>query len=406
MGVDLRYYQTDSLGKIKYFLTMAGNDLVVLPTGAGKSIVIAETANMLQQDVLILQPTAEILEQNAAKLRLYVDPSEVGVYSASCGEKEIKKYTFAMIGSIHRHPELFAHFKIVLMDEAHDYNIKAVSSMLTSFLRAIGNPKVIGFTATPYRNMSAYHKIEGTEDLEVFVTLKLINRVVDKKHKKFWDRIIYNIDNEELTQKGYLSPLKYIHASEIDQRSLPLNASRTDFDLDKFTTLQRGTRERVIAGIEWGQKTYKSVLVFCPSVAQAQSLSEHFPASAYVTGKTPKKERRQILEDFKAGRIQTVFNVGVLTTGFDHPALDCIVLNRPTRSVGLYYQMLGRGVRKAEGKNHCMVIDFTGTVKALGRVHTIKLRKPLKLWELWTETGQWHGSALYNYKISADRVKV
>lgn len=69
-----------------------------------------------------------------------------------------------------------------------------------------------------------------------------------------------------------------------------------------------------------------------------------------ITAKTKSEERDNIITGFKDGNIKIVFNVGVLTTGFDHPSLDCIILIRPTRSIGLYYQMIGRGVRIAEGK--------------------------------------------------------
>ena len=96
--------------------------------------------------------------------------------------------------------------------------------------------------------------------------------------------------------------------------------------------------------------------------------------------------------------VKAVFNVGVLTTGFDHPALDCIILLRPTRSIGLYYQMLGRGVRIAEGKTACKIIDLTSTVKNMGRVETIKLVRRDK-WELESEAGSWHNRELYRYTI-------
>ena len=145
----------------------------------------------------------------------------------------------------------------------------------------------------------------------------------------------------------------------------------------------------------------KSVLVFCSSVRQAEKMAEEYNTEnigecAAVSAKTKAKDRDRIISDFKSGKIKMVFNVGVLTTGFDHPALDCIVLLRPTRSIGLYYQMLGRGVRIAEGKTSCKVIDLTSTVKNMGRVETIKLVKREK-WELESETGSWHGAELYSY---------
>lgn len=393
-NITYRYYQEDALSAIKQNLTIEGNDLVVLPTGAGKSIVIAGIADHLNCDVLILQPSKEILEQNSAKLALYVGWHEIGIFSASMDSKEIRKFTFATIGSVYKKPELFSHFKIVLIDEAHGLNPKDTGSMFVKFLKAIGNPKVIGFTATPYRNMNGYHRIGSV--LEVAVTLKLICRI----KPEFWKRIIYNINNAELTAKGFLSPLKYIDATLVKQAEIPLNKSQSDFDLEKYDKqIQREEKhQRILKGIDWAEKNHKSVLVFCSSIAQAQRYSDLTPNSACVHSKISKGERERIINEFKDGTIKTVFNVGVLTTGFDHPALDCIILIRPTRSLLLYYQMLGRGVRIAEGKTHCMVIDFSGSLKAMGKISTIKLTKPY-LWELTTETGSWHNRPLYKYQL-------
>jgi DNA repair protein RadD len=127
--------------------------------------------------------------------------------------------------------------------------------------------------------------------------------------------------------------------------------------------------------------------------------------SAVVTGKTNKVLREKIISDFKDGTIKYVFNVGVLTTGFDHPSLDCIVLLRPTKSITLYYQMLGRGVRTAAGKKHCKIIDLTSTVQHLGRVETIQLLKEKGKWELISETGRWHNQQLYRYTIEVEKKK-
>ncbi len=154
----------------------------------------------------------------------------------------------------------------------------------------------------------------------------------------------------------------------------------------------------ILESVYFGMELAKSVLVFCSSVYQATSLCELVTNSAVVTAKTTKKNRTRIIKEFREGKIQTVFNVGVLTIGFDHPELGCIVLLRPTRSIGLYYQMLGRGVRPAEGKDHCKVIDMTGTVKQLGSIESIKLIKRDQ-WELESEKGSWHKRILYSFLI-------
>lgn len=113
------------------------------------------------------------------------------------------------------------------------------------------------------------------------------------------------------------------------------------------------------------------------------------------------KEREKAISDFTSGEVKIMFNVGVLTTGFDFPELDCIVLLRPTRSVSLYYQMLGRGLRIHPNKEKCTVYDWTDTVKRIGKIETIKLEKVDDKWNVTTETKPegWHGVLLYTFEL-------
>lgn len=403
MEIEYRYYQEQALEAMKKSLDKPGNDIVVLPTGSGKSIVITGIAEYVDTDVLILQPSLEILNQNRSKLEKVVDPSLISAYSASADEKEINKYTYATIGSIYQKPELFNHFKVVLLDECHLLNPKDTGSMFASFLKKIGNPKVIGFTASAFRNMNAYHKLSG-DQLEVAVTLKMICRLKEK----FWSKIIYEVPHGELVEKGYLSPLKYINVPLVELHEVPLNKAKSDFDLDGYEKVVKTKEERFADGVKWAIENHKSVLVFCSSVSAAHRYAEKFGGVAIDSKNTKKKERAEIIEGFKNGSIKIVFNVGVLTTGFDHPDLDCIILKRPTRSLALYYQMLGRGVRIAPGKTHCTVIDFTGTVKSLGRIETIRYKyygssHGYELWDVVTETGAWHNTPLYKYIIDKQK---
>ncbi len=391
--IELRPYQKDALEKIMWAKTtnLQGNNVIVLPTGAGKSIIVAELAHRLKEPVLILQPSREILSQNLEKLLRYVDRSEVGIYSASMDEKTIGFYTLATIQSIYKRPEFFKHFRTVIIDECHLVNPKNLKGMFTKFLDAIGDPQVFGLTATPYRIATRWFNY-GTDFARVSATTKLINRM----NGFFWQRFLFNINVEDLINLGFLCPLEYIDRSIVEQANIPVNNTRTDFDLGEYEKMILSRELEIHKTIAYGQSFAKSVLVFCSSVGQATRLSSATPSSAVVSAKTPKKERDAIIKAFRNHEIQTVFNMGVLTLGFDHPALDCIILLRPTRSIGLYYQMLGRGVRVAPGKTTCKVIDLTSTVKKLGRIETIKLVKQDK-WELISETGSWHDKELYDF---------
>lgn len=405
--MELRDYQQQALSKILWAKSnnLEGNDLVVLPTGAGKSVVIAHLAKSLTEPILILQPSKEILQQNYQKLCQYVNPLQVGIYSASMNEKTVRFFTFATIQSIYRNPHLFAHFRLIIIDECHLVNPKNLGGMFTKFLKDIGSPKVIGFTATPYRMDTAYFNM-GKDDygqpiFKATVATKLINRMKGF----FWKRMLYSINTSDLIEQGYLCPLEYIDRTLLDHNEIPVNKSASDFDLDGYEKKISLKESEILATVAYAKSCSNSVLVFCSSVAQAEHLQSLVDGSAVVSAKTPAKERDTIIQRFKNRAVQVVFNVGVLTTGFDHPSLDCIILLRPTKSIGLYYQMLGRGVRIAPGKTCCKIIDMTSNVKNLGRVETIKLVKEDK-WELISETGSWHAKPLYSYIIEKDPPKV
>lgn len=392
----LRQYQQDAVDKLIWSQKLEGADICVLPTGSGKSLIIAELAIQTNAHVLIIQPSKEILEQNVVKLSMYVEESKIGIYSASVGRKDIGLYTFATIQSIYKNPKEFEHFEYIIIDECHLVNPKDKNSMFMTFLKGIGNPKVVGLTATPYRLDTTY-----TREADWFIAhtgTKLINRVKGN----FWKRLMFNINIADLIDQGYLTKLKYIDKTILTHDQIPVNKSESDFSLDKYARKLKEKKDEILKAIFIAEELCKHVLVFCSTVDQATSLQQQIEGSAVVTAKTKKKEREQIIEEFRNGTIKTVFNVGVFTTGFDFPELDGIVLLRPTKSIALYYQMLGRGVRIAEGKKHCTVIDLTGTVKFLGRIETIKLERE-KLWELKSETGSWHNKPLYQMKIETKK---
>ena len=304
----LRTYQKQAVEKLLWSQKLDGADLAILPTGSGKSIVIAELSQRLNQPILILQPTKEILEQNYEKLKTVVGKNKIGIYSASMSRKEINTYTLATIGSIYKKPEEFSHFNHVIVDECHLVNPKKMGSMYAKFFAKIGHPKVTGFTATPYRLYQMYERLPDGS-LVSHTTTKLINRL--REH--FWHRIIFNITTAELIEQGHLVPLKYIDKSLISHASIPTNISKSDFDMDAFTKAMLKKEDEIIDNIFLARELGKHVLVFCPTVDMAEKLADIVPDSDVVTAKTKKKDRTRIIGDFRSGKLHTVFNVGVLT---------------------------------------------------------------------------------------------
>lgn len=357
---------------------------------SGKSLVVSGIADRLQKEILILQPSKEILEQNVAKMQLYVPDDEIGIYSASAKRKDISKYTFATIQSVYKKPELFKHIGLCIADECHLINPKRARSMYSSFLRNVGKPSVIGLTATPFRNM-VYGRRLPNGMFTSSTSLRLINRV----NPRFWNRIVFNIDIAELIDAGYLSPLRYVDRSQIPHGRIPLNKSGSDYDLMYFERLLKPYETHIVNSIIKSQEHTKASLVFCSSLEQAERMSKVIPNSAFVSGDTPTKERDEIIKQFRGGIIKTVLNYSVLGIGFDFPELDCIYLLRPTKSLSLYLQFLGRGTRKAQDKEFCYLLDYSGSFKELGAIEDVKYRKEGNLWEVYANGQKMHGKVIY-----------
>lgn len=400
----LRDYQQESADiGVKTLKTSNDPFILVLATGAGKSLVIADICHQLDEPVLILQPSVEILAQNYAKLESY-GIKDIAIYSASAGQKEISKFTYATIGSIRRKPELFKHFKYVILDECHLLNPKNQTGMLTKFLADIQCTKVCGLTATPYRMTQKYF-YEG-DNMYYTAHLKMINRI----HPFFFRGIKYKIETQDLIDQGYLSPILYRADREVDLMELEVNTTGADFtpeSLEQFWMGRGGHRIKKLAKViqKIDEKCQRN-LVFCSSLLQANTvknmLGEMGIKSMIVDGKTPKKERADMIARFKAGEVKHMINVGVFTTGFDVPQLDCVTIARPTMSLALYYQMVGRGVRLDPERpdKKLRVYDLAGMVSKLGRVETIRIEKEDGFKDMvMSEAGRMDETPLFKYFV-------
>ena len=376
MRYELRPYQQEAADIAVDHLKTYGKPFVVqAATGAGKSLIIADVCMSLDEPVLVLQPSKELLEQNHAKLLSYDPDIDVGIYSASKNSKEIRKYTYATIQSIYRKPELFTHFKYVIIDECHQVNPKKLSGMYTSFLKAIGCRNVCGLTATPYRMDQKFFNDNG--QLTYTAYLKMINRI----YPFFWKNIVYKVETQDLIDEGWLCAIKY-KADDVDWNSLKVNSTGADFteeSLERFSNDER--LMKIAKSIKLIDENCNRNLIFCSSLRAAERtrmlLDTMGVRAEVVSSKTPKKTREELVEAFRRGDFKHMINVGVFTTGFDVPELDSIVLARPTMSLALYYQMVGRGVRKdpLNPEKKLRVFDFAGCVRRLGRVESIRLAK-------------------------------
>ena len=362
------YQQKASDAAVSFFNNKAkkNNAIMVLPTGAGKSLVIADIANRLEGHTLVFQPSKEILEQNYLKLCSY-GVLDCSIYSASFGKKEISRITFATIGSVVNHPELFFHFQNIIIDECHHVNPK--DGMYKSFLSMM-KCKVLGLTATPYR-------LSSSRDFGSM--LKFITRT----RPCVFSEVIYQVQISTLLDMGYLSKLNYYPMNPVgwNERNLKVNTTGADYT-DKSVTMEYERIDfygylvhivqRLVNNTVTGSKR-KGILVFTRFLKESERLTWSIPGTAIVSGDTPKKERERILEAFKAGEIPVVANVGVLTIGFDYPELDTIVMARPTMSLALWYQIVGRSLRPHPNKEAGWIVDLCGNIKRFGEVKDLRL---------------------------------
>lgn len=362
---ELRNYQKEGVDAgLEFFLNGNPKDIpiIVAPTGAGKSIYIAYLANQLQEGVLVLQPSKELLEQNYKKYLAY--GGEAKIYSASMGQKEIGHVTFATIGSIKSKPELFAHVRYVIIDECHLVPPNS-ESMYMGFLKKLTGVKTLGLTATPFR-------LKTYVDPQTWRPYSQIN-LLTRERPRFFNTFLDVTQIKELYDAGYLAPIRYIEIPWDNERLIP-NSTGAEFEEETVDRelKQQKVYERLPGIIEASKKKGRKYrVVYVKNVADALELSIVVPDSAYVCGATPKKEREKILGDFKEGKITTVFNVGVLTIGFDFPALDTIIIARPTMSLALYMQMIGRGIRPCPGKIDCAMVDMCGNIERFGHIENI-----------------------------------
>lgn len=382
MKYQLREYQRQaSNAAVAFFLETRSKDnaLIVAATGCGKSLIIADIAYRLDSDVLVFCPTREITLQNYAKMKSY--EVECSMYSASVGQKEISKITFATIGSVKSCHELFSHFKYVIVDEAHYVNSEG--GMYKDFFDNI-DCKVLGLTATPYRLET---EVEMNWKTRTITTASSSLIMLTDYYKAIFKDIIYNIDAGDLTRMGFLSKMKYynIPPRGWDEEKLFKNTTGSDYSDSSVKFMQKKVNfidylvsvVRRLLNPKNGVKR-NGILVFTRFIDEAEALANSVEGGAFISGQMTKKNRVRILKEFEEGKIKVLANAGVLIVGYDRPDLDTVVLASPTLSLARYYQEIGRAIRLHPSKKEGWIVDVVGNFKRFGRVEELKLSKTEK----------------------------
>lgn len=331
--------------------------MIVLPTGAGKSLVIAELARLAKRKILVLAHVKELVEQNCEKYQSY--GLTASVFSAGLKQKSLKEQvTFASVQSLSANLEqLNEAYSLLIIDECHrvDNNETTQYKRLIIKLQQL-NPelKVLGLTATPYRLGMGwiYHHhyhgfVRGTSE-SPFV------------------KCIYELPLRYMIKHNFLTPPEVLDAaiSHYDFSALPNDSFGriSGPDLNRMLKENQRATKAIIEQVISLSEDRQGVMIFAATVEHAKEIMGYLTKqqAVLVTGETDNSIRDSIVSDFKAKKIKFLVNVSVLTTGFDAPHVDFIAILRPTESVSLYQQIVGRGLRLSPGKHDCLVIDYAG----------------------------------------------
>lgn len=351
--------------------------IIVAPTAFGKSIVIAHIAKEVGERILVIQPSKELLEQNYEK---FVNlGGEASIYSASMGEKEIGSITYATIGSIVNVAHKFKDFGInkVIIDECDRFP-REPSGMLRRFLRGANIKYVLGLTATPLKLQTNLG-----EDGKPFS--KLVMLTSRSKKGNFFKNIIHTAQISDMVESNFWSRLEY-QSYDFNTGDLVYNTTGADYT---DTSIKRAWKSQKIGDkiVKKVQQLYnrKSILIAVPSIDEAKELSTRIPSCRALYSGMPDKERREIITDFKTGKLRAISQVNILSIGFDYPELDCIITGRPTASLSWWYQFVGRVTRVHPKKTEGLIIDFVGSVPKFGRVEDLYFKQENGNWKLYGE---------------------
>ncbi|WP_272688407.1 DEAD/DEAH box helicase [Providencia sp. PROV128] len=361
----LRPYQQEAVdATVDYFRKQTHPAVIVLPTGAGKSLVIAELARLARGRVLVLAHVKELVEQNHAKYLTY--GLQADIFAAGLNRKESQsKVVFGSVQSVARNLKAFdAHFSLVIIDECHriSLNDKSQYQQIIQALQS-NNPslRILGLTATPYRLNSGwiyqyhYHgMVRGDENC-------------------FFRECIYELPLHYMIKNKFLVPPERLDMPvlqyDFSHVSLTSSGIFNEQELNLSLKKQQRITPKIIEQVIEYAAPLQGCMIFAATVEHAKEILGYLPqnSAALVTAETPAADRQAIINQFKNKELHYLVNVSVLTTGFDAPHVDVIAILRPTESVSLYQQIVGRGLRLSERKTRCLILDYAGNPHDLFR---------------------------------------
>jgi len=362
--MELRPYQKIALTKGQSYINSDDTApvLMVLPVGAGKSFLVANLLSYFDAPCLSIQPSTELFEQNTNRYIEEIGGDGVALYSASVNKKDIDRITFATIKSLKGKGKLFKEMgiKYVLIDEAHFSVSPKEGSIMQQFLKDLSPRKTIGLTASPFYLSSS--RMSGA-------TLTMITR----SFPRIFEKMIHITQVSEMVDGDFWAKLDYV-CYPYDSAQLILNKGGTEFTEESILISNKvqGVNNRIyVTAKKLLSEGAKAVLIFVDSVENAIKMANALPLTECIHATTNKKDRKEYIRKFKAGELRALTCVSTLTIGFDYSEVDFLLDGNATNSLSLYYQKLGRGVRRSETKTECTIHDFCGNYHRFGRIEDL-----------------------------------
>lgn len=381
MSYTTRWYQQEAnTATLTYLLNHAGrgvaaNPLVVLPTGSGKSLTINDFIRTIfyywgQQKIVVATHVKELVEQNHDDMRAYWPEAPIGICSAGLGRYETDwPITYAGVKTLVNRLMDFGRIDVLMIDEAHLVSDKQTATYIKviDFLRQLNpNLVVIGYTATPFRLGMGLLTDGG-----------------------IFTEIVYDLTTPEAFARLFLDyhlvpPVAKVtkNVHNTDGVGIGANGDYNQTELQKAVDTDELNYACLREACEMGYNR-RSWLAFCSGVEHANHCSDILNrfgvATAAIHEGLAKRERRDIIQAFKNFELRCITNNNILTTGFNHPALDFIIGLRATVSASLWAQMLGRGMRpyidsiSGVAKRNCLVADFARNADSLGTIDNLRL---------------------------------
>lgn len=360
--LQLRQYQSEAVQAVfDYWATGGGNPLIVIPTGGGKSLIIATIVRRLIENwpsmrIGIVTHTKELIAQNYAELIRIWPEAPAGIYSAGLNRRDTRsKILFCGIQSVAKKVKQIGALDVLIVDEAHLIP-RSSDTLYGRFIEDLKTEtpdmRILGATATPFR---------------------LDTGRLESGDSAMFDAIAYEANVSDLIRQGYLSPLiskataASIDVSNVAKRGGEFIPAALEGAVDQDWITKAAVAETVGYGAD-----RRAWLIFCVSVKHAEHVRDEVRRHGFsceaVSGDMPAADRSRVIEAFRRGELRCLTSVSVLTTGFNVPQVDLVSLMRPTLSTGLFIQQVGRAFRLAPGKSNAIVLDFAGNVRRHGPV--------------------------------------